>query len=637
MKKPTTDLSFFKKMKVKVEPTGSYGPAGLLAATEEPSVVPAVVSDDADAAVRDMLVQNPEINGSTLYNLIKSQGMKVVKEADASGSNVAMLRDMGEKAGPGIPTDKYDSCVDQVADKVENPYALCNWSLGRVYGERMRQVMAKKKEAVKAKESAARLIEPIHSVMNFRSRLTEAAASDDGIGHTRFRVVLIQEGMGNLKDAYYYSRAALESAVAVFEGKKIYADHPTSVEESVRPERSVKDVLGHFENVALVEAEDGRSMLEADVVILPDEPYRWARALMRHSVEYAKKYPDKDFVGLSINASGDAEPMPITKLMEMSLPESSMLKVKQAQAEGVESVKVVSAIREAVSCDLVTEAGAGGRVLEMIEKEKTMKKKQKHQEGAHKELDAEKKEEAAHPAGAAEAEAKAVEQEQVPAEPAHSDEEQDKELIRKMIAEYLGEEMLDEEEVMKMAKEAYEAYREMGYEADKAMEAAGHAMKLAKHMSAKEKQEAKEGEEKKEACEQDAKHVDVIVDGDHNGEEEEKPEDEEKADAKESATVLKLKAEVAALREQMRGITVERHLEQTLRESGLPRSVTAVFREHLGTPKTTKEIDEKFKLFLETYKATKGSATDGLPFVVSTEKHERGGGADMSFADCLNQ
>jgi hypothetical protein len=601
----------------------------------------AAVADDGDQAVREMLVQNPEINGSTLYNLIKSQGLKVVKEADAGSSNTAALRDMGHAEGAkGIPPEKYDSCVDQVRDKVDNPYALCNWSLGRVYGERMRQVMAKKKEAVVAKESAARLIEPSQSVMTFRSRLTEAAASDDGIGYTRFRVVLIQEGMGNLKDAYYYSRAALESAVPVFEGKKIYADHPTSVEESVRPERSVKDVLGHFENVALVEADDGRAMLEADVVILPDEPYRWARALMRHSVEYAKKYPDKDFVGLSINASGDAEPMPISKLMEMQLPESSMLKVKQAQAEGVESVKVVSAIREAVSCDLVTEAGAGGRVLDMIEKEKVMAKKQKHQEGAHKELDAEKKE-AGHPAGAAEAEAKAeakaVEQE-IPAEPAaHADEEQDKELIRKMIAEYLGEEMMDEEEVMQMAKEAYEAYREMGYEADKAMEAAGHAMKLAKHMSGKqaEKKES-EGEEKKEACEQDAKHVDVIVDGDHNGDEEKPEAEEEKPEVKESAVVLKLKAEVAALREQMRSITVERHLEQTLRESGLPRSVTGVFREHLGTPKTTKEIDEKFKLFLETYKATKGSVTDDLPFVISSEKHERGE-VKVTFADCLNQ
>jgi hypothetical protein len=67
----------------------------------------------------------------------------------------------------------------------------------------------------------------------------------------RFRVALIQEGLGNLRDGFYYTKQALESAVPAFEGKKAYADHPSRSEESDRPERSVRDIVGHYENLKL--------------------------------------------------------------------------------------------------------------------------------------------------------------------------------------------------------------------------------------------------------------------------------------------------------------------------------------------------------------------------------------------------
>lgn len=591
MRDPLYDLGWFKKFKFTQDPTGSYGPAGLLASTDEEEVEP-VSSEGGDEQVRQMLVDHPQISGPTLYNLIKSQGMKVVREADGGSAHPQVLRS---------------------------------------FSERMRKVLEGLpiKEAVTAQESAACMVE---GNIKFRSRFLESSASDNGIGHTRFRVVLIQEGLGNMKDAFYYSRKALESAVPVFEGKKIYADHPAADEEQTRPERSVKDVLGHFESVELVET-DGRAELHADVVILPDEPYRWARALMRHSVEYAKKYPDKDFVGLSINATGDAEPMRLDSLLESQISESVKVKLNQAKAEGIEQIRFVSTINEAVSCDLVTEAGAGGKVLDMIEKEKaTMSKKSKVKEGAVKETateEAEKKEtiEAdAHPAGAADKDT--VKQEAA----GHDDEAQDVALIKKMIAEYLGEDMMDQEEVLKMCKEAYEAYMEMGYEADKAMEAAGHSMKLAKHMAAKEKKESEEKpEEKPEEKVEESKDEEKVEESD-----EEKVEESKTEETKESSQVLKLTAENAALKESLKKIEVEKHLERVLKESGLPRSVTQVFRSNLGAPKSTGEIDDKFKLFVETYRATRGSETDGLPFVVTAEKREDGSKGDMSFADCLN-
>ncbi len=359
-------LGLIKSLHIVKKPTGSAGPAGMLASADEDQG-PQAQQSPGDEAARKLLVANPTISASTFYNLLKSEGLEIVsKEADSSSANPSAVRAQ-EKAGPGIPEDKYDSCVDQVKDKggADNAYAICNAQLAKKYGEAVLRGQKKKESKNVEREPG-----PSFGNLNFQTaRFLESSQRDNAIGPTRFKVVLLQEGLGNFKDAYYYSRAALESAIPVFEGKKIYADHPSAVEEQTRPERSVKDVLGHFENVYVMEADDGASQLCADVVILPEEPFRWARALMNHSVEYAKKYPDKDFVGLSINASGDADSVALEKLAENDLPKSSVLKLQKAREQGIQHVKYVSIINEAVSCDLVTEAGAGGKVLEMIEKQ----------------------------------------------------------------------------------------------------------------------------------------------------------------------------------------------------------------------------------------------------------------------------
>jgi len=333
---PNDMLGFLKSFKFTKKPTGSYGPAGLLAADEEDEkkVIGEPGLDNPEDEARALLVDNPKISAPTYFNLLKSKGLTIVKEAkriheaDSSSANVASVR-----AGVNATwSKKYPKSIPKA------------------------KAVIVKKESVK-------------QPLTFLSKFTESSAVDNGVGFTKFRVVLIQEGLGNLTDAYYYSRQALESAVAVFEGKKIYADHPTAIEDQTRPERSVKDVLGHFENVAF-EEHDGQGQLVGDVVVLPDDHYRWARSLMSHSIEYAKKYPDKEFIGLSINASGSAEEMPLDKVLEGNVPEASRLKLEKAKNEGIETVRYVSVIENAVSCDLVTEAGAGGKVLEMIEKEK---------------------------------------------------------------------------------------------------------------------------------------------------------------------------------------------------------------------------------------------------------------------------
>ena len=284
---------------------------------------------DAEAELNDIVLQTPQISGAALINAMKAKGLKVVRVTES-----------------GLKQTKHAHIYAAVAAKLR---------------QARRQV-----EADSGSANAAALVARESNFKFHTSRLREAA-SDDGIGPTRFKVVLLQEGLGNLRDAYYYSRQALESAIPVFTGSKIYADHPSAVEEEIRPERSVRDVLGHFENIQVEEGDGGVGQLTGELVILPDKPFEWARALVRHAIEHAKKFPEKDFVGLSINASGDADQIPIDEALQTA-PDGAKPKLVEAQQSGVDTVRVVSKIKSAVSCDLVTEAGAGGKILNLIER-----------------------------------------------------------------------------------------------------------------------------------------------------------------------------------------------------------------------------------------------------------------------------
>jgi hypothetical protein len=390
----------------------------------------------------------------------------------------------------------------------------------------------------------------------------------------------------------------------VFEGKKIYADHPSADEDQNRPERSVRDVLGHFENIAIEEADDGRALLMGDVTILPDKPFEWARALMRHSIEYAKKYPDKDFVGLSINAMGDAQESSIQSVLE-SAPESVKAKLIQARDMGIENVRLVSVITEAVSCDLVTEAGAGGKITNILESNKEQEEMKKK----IKEADVEQKPEGEKP------------------EAKHDDAAQDMELIKKMMDQYMGKEGYDESE-MQQAMEAMNCAVKGGEEKEEAARMACSAMKMAKHMNAMKQAEesAGEGEEKKEESDEMSK-------------ESQKEAEEAKKESSTPATdaeVTKLRGENAALKEKLAKIVIAEHLEKTLKESGLTMSVTKKFREMVEGAKSKKEIDDKFKLFMEGYKATGGEAGSSFDFMIQPEKTGAVEGAKFALEDCFN-
>ena len=243
-----------------------------------------------------------------------------------------------------------------------NPHPILAECCGKVLGKTIKQREADSGSMVPLMTVKGTKKESTFKIMS--SRFREAKVQDKT--PTKFRVVLLEEGMGNSHDVYYYTKEALESAVDIFTGLKIMADHPTAEEENIRPERSTRDILGHYENLAVEEGDNGQHWLCGDVDILPSEDCAWARARMVRAIENAEKFPGRDFIGLSINASGPSEKTPIQDVIDIA-PEGAKPKLIEAQNNGVEIVKLVKQINRAVSCDLVTEAGAGGKILNIIE------------------------------------------------------------------------------------------------------------------------------------------------------------------------------------------------------------------------------------------------------------------------------
>lgn len=543
-----------------------------------------VVTKSVDEQIQDLIVKNPGISGPTFLNLLKSKGLVVVegkpetgtqdetKEADSSSSNTPSL-----SAGVG--------------------------------GKNPLKKTKKRKESVLSGKQ-----------FNFKTyRFLESDSTTNPNG-TLFKTILLQEGLGNLSDRFFYTRHALESAIPVFEGKKAYANHPSSFDEQVRPERDVRDILGYFENVRVEESEDGRANLVADLMVMQEQSYEWARSLMRHSVDYAKKFPDKDLVGLSINANGDAQEISLDEFMkENTIPQSAIPKLQKAKDEGIESVRVVNIIESAVSCDLVTEAGAGGAILQLLEEEKTMSKKKTKESATDAALKAaklredEKKEDGKDGGDAG-----------------HDDAGKDKELIKSMLKKHLGLDDASEEE-MEMYQGAMEAYKEMGMEDDKAQEAAVNSMKLAKHMQSKQAEaEGEEGEKDKPAPKDDA---------DDGDEDDKKKESEDEKEAHKESTVLKqenvsLRAKLAKFEQAQIVTELNTHIENVCKESKLPNKATKAFKESLGKVKTKEEVDRLFKIFEGAYTAASGTQDDSGVFGIEKTVGESSDGTSADFSDC---
>ncbi len=161
-------------------------------------------------------------------------------------------------------------------------------------------------------------------------------------------VLIIKEGMGNKADRHLYSSDLLKKAAPLFNGVKAYANHPSKTEETDRPERDIRDIVGWYHSPQVVMVE-GKTAIRAMLKINDGAAYDWAWNLVKEAVAFSKKFKDKDLVGISINAWGSSHAV---------------------EGEDGKVVNMVDDLTEVQSADIVTQAGAGGgfRLRESVKK-----------------------------------------------------------------------------------------------------------------------------------------------------------------------------------------------------------------------------------------------------------------------------
>lgn len=157
--------------------------------------------------------------------------------------------------------------------------------------------------------------------------LVEKAVKKDGTASIK----IIQAGQGS--SGYYPAEVLKRDGPKAFTaGTHVYLDHPSVTEESERPERSVKDLAGALTGPAV-----------------------WNETGAAGPGLYA---PVKfiDSVAPHINA--------IAAISGMSIRASGTAGVREVDGKKVRSIE---SIDSAHSIDVVTRAGAGGKVLDLIE------------------------------------------------------------------------------------------------------------------------------------------------------------------------------------------------------------------------------------------------------------------------------
>lgn len=176
--------------------------------------------------------------------------------------------------------------------------------------------------------------------------LVEKAVKADGSA----KIKLIQAGQGS---SGWYPEDVLKRDAGTFrEGTHIYLDHPSATEERDRPERSVKDLAGSLTGPAAWEEHGAAGPgLYA--------PVKFIDSVAPHINAIAP------IAGMSIRAAGKAGTREI----------------------GGKKVRTIESIDVAHSVDLVTRAGAGGKVVDLIESARTQQPPQKEDQVSQQEID----------------------------------------------------------------------------------------------------------------------------------------------------------------------------------------------------------------------------------------------------------
>lgn len=164
-------------------------------------------------------------------------------------------------------------------------------------------------------------------------------------GRREYRdVTIIKAGLGNSRDRNYYPPEMLEANVHKFDGLRAYADHPSSLDEEVQPERTVRDMVGIYSKPRFVrESKGGRIVANLNL-------FRSA-SWLSNTVDDLIDLGQADKIGLSINGRGR------TVEKQLQLEEA-------ADPINVNWVEDFMVLR---SADVVTEAGAGGGFPQLLE------------------------------------------------------------------------------------------------------------------------------------------------------------------------------------------------------------------------------------------------------------------------------
>lgn len=546
----------------------------------------------------------------------------------ASTKEAPSKKEGGPGSGSGHHTIGLPSAKTQSPKAVSKPASDTRNSPNKSYLSSLGIKMGGKKESAK---------------INFTGKLREIDGQA-GMQGNRFGVTLIKEGLGNFGDCFYYTADAIISAAQLYEGKKFFVDHPSETEEVDLPERSVNDIAGYFENLKAVKDADGVTCLAGELVMIPGPSFDRYRSLMAESIAFSQKHAGDDLVGLSINAEGDFDTMAIDQfLKQVPIPTACKDKVMEAMAKGITMIRPVSQMTNAFSCDLVTTAGAGGKVNQMLEKGKNKMGKQDH--GKENE---EHKEDGIGAAGADDSDG-ADGSGAGDSSGDHPDAAQDQELIMKMLRKYLGDGFSDDDKAM--ASEAYKQAQSMGMEGDEAMKCAGYNMKMAKHMQA---QQAKSGGVPKqdkapgdapvdsaqqsesadgEQPEQKTKPKPVGGAGAVPGAQQHSEAEKQKESARGGNKMVEMAAEVARLRQELDGMKLKEHVETVLKESKLPMAATKKFRECIKGVRSVKEVSDKLAVFKEAF-SMGGKADDG-GWIYGAEKQGASTESSSGFGDCV--
>lgn len=166
---------------------------------------------------------------------------------------------------------------------------------------------------------------PEQQALTERVPLAEAAGGQKPKGR-RFRARIIQ---GDIQGSSgFYPAEMLKRDAGVFrEGLPVFLDHPGATESYDRPERSVRDLAGRLATAATYES-DG---LYADIEVYE----HWAPVIEAMAGD----------IGMSIRAAGTVE----------------------ASTQDDIRGPMVTSLTEAASVDFVTAAGAGGKIVALLE------------------------------------------------------------------------------------------------------------------------------------------------------------------------------------------------------------------------------------------------------------------------------